>query len=225
MRHGFGRRAALLGALLLLAGCGAQGDVGAPVAAPRLERCAEPLGTVAVADGREAAWSAAFTARAEGATIEPLARLVVQRSNCLSVAAVGRASELLGATTGRPPRPVAGMLLEAAVLLPAPAVSNIFSGGWGAVGTGFAVQSAEVSMALASLLTGARVATAEAVATASQFAAVVADLGGDASVVLADFGRSPEGQAAVVAFVEAYNRLVIALRAAPGAGNRLPVMR
>jgi hypothetical protein len=54
-----------------------------------VERCAEPLGTLAVDDGRERGWYGQFSRRTGVTNIEPLLRLAVQQSNCFVLTSIG----------------------------------------------------------------------------------------------------------------------------------------
>ena len=54
-------------------------------AAANLERCDEPLGTIAVDDGRAADWYGQFGSATQVTSIEPLLRLAVQQSNCFLI--------------------------------------------------------------------------------------------------------------------------------------------
>jgi hypothetical protein len=56
---------------------------------PSLERCAAPLGTLAVDDGRGKDWYASFGAATQVTSIEPLLRVAVQQSNCFVITAIG----------------------------------------------------------------------------------------------------------------------------------------
>ena len=56
---------------------------------PALERCAAPLGTLAVDDGRGKDGYASFGAATKITTIEPLIRLAVQQSNCFVITSIG----------------------------------------------------------------------------------------------------------------------------------------
>ena len=98
----FRRSGALAAALLLLTGCNglSQGTGGGPVtgaaaggaslgAVEGLQRCSEPLGTLAVDDGRNQYWWGPFYQRTQVTSVEPMVRLVVQQSNCFVITSVG----------------------------------------------------------------------------------------------------------------------------------------
>ena len=92
----------MLAAPLLAAGCNglSQGTGSGPVtgaaagaisanAVDSLQRCSEPLGTLAVDDGRNQAWWGPLCSRTQVTSVEPMIRLVVQQSNCFIVTSVG----------------------------------------------------------------------------------------------------------------------------------------
>ena len=86
--------------ILLLSGCaqpglqtggsqnivtGSAGGATSVNANKSLERCSEPLGTLAVSDGR-------FSGSGAVTTVDPLIRLAVQQSNCFIITAIGNSS-------------------------------------------------------------------------------------------------------------------------------------
>jgi hypothetical protein len=92
-----------LAAILALAGCNglSQGTNSGPVtgaaagstsvnAVDSLQRCSEPLGTLAVDDGRNQYWWGPFYSRTQVTSIEPMVRLVVQQSNCFIIESSAR---------------------------------------------------------------------------------------------------------------------------------------
>src|SRR6478609_4125049 len=100
LRTGLGKLGVAACAVMALSGCIQQGTSSGPVtgaagggtsvgADGHLQRCAEPLGTIAVDDGRDQSWFGPFTARTQITTIEPMVRLVVQQSNCFVITAMG----------------------------------------------------------------------------------------------------------------------------------------
>lgn len=201
-----------------------------------LQRCAESLGTLAVDDGREQAWWGPFTARTQITTIEPMVRLVIQQSNCFVITAMGN-SRLEGRMRGmvgdmrdsgefragsrmqRGQRVAADYFLEPAILF-----SNVNTGGLGAgvggwagvalgiAGAGLSQSSTSVTMSLFDIRSGVQIAASEGSSTATNFGAVLAGFGGGAGGALGGYQRTPAGQATVAAFVDAYNKMVIAVR-------------
>ena len=57
-----------------------------------------------------------------------------------------------------------------------------------------------------------QIAAAEGSSTATNYGAVLAGFGGGVGGGLAGFSSTPEGKATVVAFIDAWNKMVVALR-------------
>lgn len=263
-------------ALATLGGCIEQGTAGGPVtggaggaaavgAQGSLTRCAEPLGTLAVDDGRTATWFGPFTVATQITTIEPMARLVVQQSNCFVIVAMGN-ERLEGRMRGmvgdmrnsgefragsnmqRGQRVAADYFLEPAILFSNANTGGLggaigglgggLGGGWAglagaAVGGMMSTSATQVTMSVFDIRSGVQVAASEGSSTATNFGAVMAGFGGGAAGGLSGFQRTPAGQATVAAFVDAYNKMVVALqnhraqevRGGLGRGGRLGVGR
>ncbi|TCZ57174.1 hypothetical protein [Roseicella aquatilis] len=234
---------------------GAAGGATSVGAASNIERCSETLGTLAVDDGREQAWWGPFAQRTQITTIEPMVRLVVQQSNCFVITAMGN-SRLEGRMRGmiddmrnsgefragsrmqRGQRVAADYFLEPAILF-----SNVNTGGlgggiggWaglaiGAAGAALSQSSTSVTMSLFDMRSGVQVAASEGSSTATNAGAILAGFGAGAGGALGGYQRTPAGQATVAAFVNAYNKLVVAargyraqeVRGGLGTGGRLQV--
>ncbi|MBL6455181.1 hypothetical protein JMJ55_07590 [Belnapia sp. T6] len=234
-------------AAMTLGGCVQQGTASGPVtgaagggasvgAAGNLQRCAEPLGTVAIDDGRDQSWWGPFTARTQITTIEPMVRLVVQQSNCFVITAMGN-NRLEGRMRGmigdmrnsgefragsnmqRGQRVAADLFIEPAILFSNQDLGGIGGGvgGWGGMALGLAgaamSQSATaVTLSVFDMRSGVQVAASEGSATATNFGAALAGIGVGGAGALGGYQRTPAGQATVAAFVDAYNKLVVAVR-------------
>ena len=73
--------------------------------------------------------------------------------------------------------------------------------------------STGVTMSLLDIRSGVQVAASEGSSTASRFGAGLAGAGfGYGGGALSGFTRTPQGQATLAAFVDAYNKLVVATR-------------
>ncbi|NOG71174.1 hypothetical protein HJG45_12425 [Roseicella sp. DB1501] len=215
---------------------GATGGATSVGADANLERCSESLGTLAVDDGREQAWWGPFTARTQITTIEPMVRLVVQQSNCFVITSMGN-SRLEGRMRGmvedmrnsgeyragsrmqRGQRVAADYFLEPAVLFSNVNTSGLGGGigGWaglaiGAAGAALSQSSTSVTMSLFDMRSGVQVAASEGSSTATNAGALLAGFGVGAGGALGGYQRTPAGQATVAAFVDAYNKLVVAVR-------------
>ncbi|MGD1923428.1 MAG: hypothetical protein ACFB03_04475 [Paracoccaceae bacterium] len=241
--------------LMLLAGCLGGGSVsqgtgstavsgsaagGASVGASDLERCAEPLGTIAVDDGRAANWYGGFT-RATGVTnIEPLLRLAVQQSNCFVITSIGnnrldsRISNITqkqrnsgefraGSRQQKGQRVAADYYMEPAIIINNDAVGGIgasaaglLGGVAGAIGGALQTKNSVVTLSLFDIRSQVQISASEGSSTATNFGAAIGGLGfggsGFGGGALSGFSRTPEGKATVAAFLDAYNGMVIALR-------------
>ena len=215
---------------------GAAGGASSVGADGNVQRCAESLGTLAVDDGREQAWWGPFTQRTQITTIEPMVRLVIQQSNCFVITSMGN-SRLEGRMRGmvddmrnsgefragskmqRGQRVAADYFLEPAILF-----SNVNTGGlgggiggWaglaiGAAGAAMSQSSTSVTMSLFDMRSGVQVAASEGSSTASDVGALLAGFGSGAGGALGGYTRTPAGKATVAAFVDSYNKLVVAMR-------------
>ncbi|MDO9710180.1 hypothetical protein [Paracraurococcus lichenis] len=253
------RIAALPAALALaLAGCtpgvtqgtgggavtGAAGGASSVGAQDSLQRCSEPLGTIAVDDGRQQAWWGPFTQATRVTTIEPMVRLVVQQSNCFVITSIGndRLEDKLGRITQfqrnsgefragsnqqRGQRIAADYFLEPAILFAGSPTGGIggglggFGGGWGGLAAGvlgaaMRTSATTVTMSLFDIRSSAQVGASEGSSTTTDLGATFAGLGlgtgGGGFGGLSAYQQTPQGQATVAAFVDAYNKLVVALR-------------
>lgn len=234
-------------AAMALGGCIQQGGASGPVtgaaggsasvgADSQLQRCAEPLGTVAIDDGRDQSWWGPFTARTQITTIEPMVRLVVQQSNCFVITAMGNnrlesrmrgmvgdmrnSGEFrAGSNMQRGQRVAADLFIEPAILFANQNMSGLGGGvgGWGGVALGLAgaamsTSATSVTLSVFDMRSGVQVAASEGSSTATNFGALVGGFGATAGGVLGGYQRTPAGQATVAAFVDAYNKLVVAVR-------------
>ena len=69
-----------------------------------------------------------------------------------------------------------------------------------------------VTLTLFDVRSAVQIAAAEGSSTATNYGAVLAGLGGGVGGGLAGFSSTPEGKATVVAFIDAWNKMVVALR-------------
>lgn len=219
---------------------GAAGGGASVGAQDSLQRCDAPLGTIAVDDGREQVWWGPFVARTQITTIEPMVRLVIQQSNCFVVVAMGNQrlegrmrgmiQDMRGSGEFRPgsnmhrgQRVAADYFLEPAILFTNVDRSGIgaglggLGGGWGALAGGLvggmlSSSDSSVTMSLFDMRSGVQVAASEGSSSALNFGVLLAGFGGGAAGALGGFQRTPAGQATLAAFVDAYNKMVVALR-------------
>lgn len=205
-------------------------------AAADLERCDEPLGTLAVDDGRAADWYGQFGSATQVTTIEPLLRLAVQQSNCFVITSVGnlrtdsRLSRITdmqrnsgeyraGSKQQKGQRVAADYYLEPQIIINNDAVSSVGGalGGLvgGAVGTlagGLQSKVSVVTLSLYDIRSAVQIAASEGSSTSTNYGAALGAFGGGAGGALGGFSRTPEGKATVAAFMDSYNKMVVSLR-------------
>lgn len=201
-----------------------------------LERCAAPLGTLAVDDGRGKDWYASFGAATKITTIEPLLRLAVQQSNCFVITSIGNnrtESRLQGITDKqrdsgefragsqqqRGQRVAADYFLEPAIIIDnsstgriAGTLGSFVGGGLGRLAGSLESKASVVTLTLLDIRSGVQVAITEGNSTATNYGAAMSAFGGGAFGGLSGFSNTPEGKATVAAFVQSYNSMVVSLR-------------
>ena len=204
-----------------------------------LERCASPLGTLAVDDGRGKEWYASFGAATKVTTIEPLIRLAVQQSNCFVITSIGnnRTESKISAITDKQrnsgefragskqqkgQRVAADYYLEPAVIIDdestgqiAGALGGLLGGrnrNLGVLAGSLESKASVVTMTLLDIRSGVQIAISEGNATATNYGAALGAFGPSAGGALGGFSCTPAGKATVAAFTDAYNNMVISLR-------------
>lgn len=204
-----------------------------------LERCASPLGTLAVDDGRDKEWWGSFGAATQVTSIEPLIRLAVAQSNCFVITSIGnnRTEGKLSAITDKQrnsgefragskqqkgQRVAADYYLEPAIIIDNESTGQVVGalGGLlgsknrslGALAGGLESKASVVTLTMFDIRSGVQIAISEGNATATNYGAALSVFGPTAGGSLAGFSRSPAGKATVAAFTDAYNNMVIALR-------------
>lgn len=216
---------------------GAAGGANSAGADESLERCSQPLGTIAVDDGREASWYGPFATATQITTIEPLLRLAVQQSNCFVITSAGnqrsdaRLSKITdlqrnsgeyraGSKQEKGQRVAADYYLEPQIIINDDAVGGVggMIGGLvgnsaiGAIAGGMKTKASVVTLSLFDIRTAVQISASEGSATATNYGAALAGFSGGAAGGLGGFSRTPEGKATVVAFIDAWNKMVVALR-------------
>lgn len=215
---------------------GAAGGSTSAGADSSLERCAETLGTLAIDDGRAADWYGRFGSATQVTSIEPLLRLAVQQSNCFVITSIGnlRTDSRLSSITDKQrnsgeyragskqqkgQRVAADYYLEPQIIISDSPVGKIGAALGGLVnrGVGVAAGSVEskasvVTLSLFDIRSAVQIAAAEGNSTATNYGAALGAFGGGAAGGLSGFSKTPEGKATVAAFVDSYNKMVIALK-------------
>ena len=201
-----------------------------------LERCASPMGTLAVDDGRNKDWWGSYGQASGVTTIEPLIRLAVAQSNCFVLTSIGnnRTESKMSAITSKQrnsgefragsrqhkgQRVAADYYLEPQFIIEDDSTGKIMGALGGLFGrtAGVVAGSMEskvsvVTLTMFDIRSGVQIAISEGNATATNYGAALGALGGGAAAGLGGFTRTPAGKASVAAFADAYNNMVISLR-------------
>ncbi len=204
-----------------------------------LERCAAPLGTLAVDDGRDKEWWGSFGAATQVTSIEPLIRLAVAQSNCFVITSIGnnRTEGKISAITDKQrnsgefragsqqqkgQRVAADYYLEPAIIIDNESTGQVVGALGGLLGGrnrnlatiagGLESKASVVTLTMFDIRSGVQLSISEGNATATNYGAALGAFGPSAGGTLGGFSRSPAGKATVAAFTDAYNNMVIALR-------------
>jgi hypothetical protein len=216
---------------------GAAGGATSAGADETLERCNAPLGTIAVDDGRNADWFGAFGSATQVTSIDPLLRLAVQQSNCFVITSIGnqksdaRISRITslqrnsgeyraGSKQQKGQRVAADYYMEPQIVINDSAIGGVTGVLGGLVGNaaiarlagGMQSRASVVTLTLFDVRSAVQISAAEGNATATNYGAALSGLGGGAAGGLGGFSKTPEGKATVAAFIDAYNKMVVALR-------------
>ncbi|MFA6615359.1 MAG: hypothetical protein WCS60_04660, partial [Hydrogenophaga sp.] len=181
-----------------------------------LERCSEPLGTLAVDDGRGKEWYASFGRETQVTTIEPLIRLAVQQSNCFVITSIGNArteSKISGITDKqrnsgefragsnqqKGQRVAADYYLEPAIIIDNESTGGLAAGLGGLLGgrnRNLAVlagslesKASVVTLTMFDIRSGVQIAISEGNSTATNWGAALGAFGPSAGGTLGGFSR------------------------------------
>jgi hypothetical protein len=202
-----------------------------------LERCSAPLGTIAVDDGRNADWFGPFGSATQVTTIDPLLRLAIQESNCFVITSIGnqkidarltRITQIqrnsgeyrAGSKQQKGQRVAADYFMQPSIVINDSAVGGV-AGTLGGLfhnsaaaqlAGGLQVKASVVTLTLYDIRSALQIAAAEGSATATNYGAALSAFGVGGGGKLSGFSTTPEGKATVVAFIDAYNKMVVALR-------------
>lgn len=216
---------------------GAAGGAASAGADESLQRCAESLGTIAIDDGRNSDWIGSFGSATQVTTIEPLLRLAVQQSNCFVITSIGnqksdsRLSRITeqqrnsgeyraGSKQQKGQRVAADYYLEPQIIVSDSAVGGVSgvlggllgSSALGAVAGGLQSKASVVTLSLFDIRSAVQISASEGNATATNYGAALAGFGAGVGGGLSGFSKTPEGKATVVAFIDAWNKMVVSLQ-------------
>lgn len=214
---------------------GSAGPEGSQGETSQLEKCAKPLGTLAVSEPQD------YVSRAlmgYGLTSPvPLIRMMVQQSNCFVVVERGRAMQNLmqerrlaegGQLRGDANMGAGQMVTADFVLTPDVAFSNKDAGGlggllgsrlggWGGalIAGGLKFKEAQTSMLLADTRSSLQVASAQGSAKKADFNLGGLFIGGGGGLGLGGYEKTAEGKVIAASFLDNWNNIVRSVRNSP----------
>ncbi|QKM50805.1 hypothetical protein B7760_04870 [Burkholderia glumae] len=170
-------------------------------------------------------------------SIDPLLRLAVQQSNCFVITSIGnqksdarlsRITQLqresgeyrAGSKQQKGQRVAADYYMEPQIVINDSAIGGIGSMIGGLIGNSavaavaghLQTKASVVTLTLFDVRSAVQIAASEGSSTATNYGAALGGLGGGVGGGLAGFSTTPEGKATVVAFIDAWNKMVVALR-------------
>ena len=200
-----------------------------------LERCASPLGTVALVEETSADWYRLFTTEYKLGSTVPVLRLMIQQSNCFIVVERGRAfanmereRAIAAAGQGRAGSNMGGGQIVAAdysmtpeVLVSARGTSGGggglggFSRGLGILGAvagGIRTNEASTMLMLTDNRSGVQIAAAQGASSNTDFSVGAVLFGGGGGGGAGGYTNTPQGKVVIAAFTDSYNQMVKSLR-------------
>lgn len=196
-----------------------------------LERCGQPLGTIAVEEDQNFDWYHELSGQYKLTSTVPVLRLLIQQSNCFIVVDRGRAMRTMmgeralqqtgelraGSNFGK------GQMVSADYsLIPEVMISQKGTGGAGAALGGFGIggavagailgglkaNEAAVMLMLVDNRSGVQVGATEGSSKNFDWGLGGAIFGGSAGGALGGYTNTPQGKVIAGAFMDAYNQLV-----------------
>lgn len=204
----------------------------------QVEKCTETLGTLTVAEDRNASWYRTMQQYQVQSTV-PLLRVLIQESNCFVVVERGQGLNVMaqerrleqsgemrqGSDFGKGQMVGADYALNPSILFSTrdsggigAAVSGMSSklGSWGStvgsVAGNLKFKEAATTLTLIDNRSGVQLAAAEGNSTQADFGAWGKVFGGSAGAALSGYTKTPEGKVIAASFADAYNNLVKAAR-------------
>lgn len=202
-----------------------------------LEKCASPLGTVALVEETSSDWYRAFTTEYRLGSTVPVLRLMIQQSNCFIVVERGRAMANMqgeralmaqgemrsGSNMGRGQMVAADYSMTPEVLVSARGTSGMggglagrLGGGLGLLGAvagGMRSNEANTMLMLTDNRSGVQVSASQGNASNTDFNAGAVLFGGAGAGGVSGYTNTPQGKVVIAAFTDSYNQMVKALRA------------
>ena len=200
-----------------------------------LEKCASPLGTVALVEETSADWYRLFTTEYKLGSTVPVLRLMIQQSNCFIVVERGRAfanmereRAIAAAGQGRAGSNMGGGQIVAAdysmtpeVLISARGTSGGggglggFSRGLGILGAvagGIRTNEASTMLMLTDNRSGVQISASQGASSNTDFSVGAVLFGGGGGGGAGGYTNTPQGKVVIAAFTDSYNQMVKSLR-------------
>ena len=201
-----------------------------------LEKCTETLGTVRIEENTNAGWYGYYNSRYRTGSTVPLLRTMVQQSNCFVVversqrAMQNLAGErnLMRGEEGRAGSNMGGGQMVAADYTMTPEIMMSDKGGTqgrgllgglgiagaaiGAVAGSMSSNEAGTSLLLVDVRSGVQISAAEGYAKNTDFGLAGSIFGFGGGGGASAFTNTPEGKVIAAAFIDSYNKMVVALR-------------
>ncbi|MFN9745877.1 MAG: CsgG/HfaB family protein [Betaproteobacteria bacterium] len=196
-----------------------------------LERCNEPLGTMAMEEDQNAAWYSAMRGYQLGSTL-PVLRLMIQQSNCFVIVERGsglndvmRERQLIRGEEGRAGSNMGGGQLVAADYLMRPSVqfsgntggnrgglAGLLPGALGSIAGSVGVNEASTTLLLVDIRSGVQISAAEGNSKNYDFGLFGGAFTGGLAVGASGYSKTPQGRVVTAAFADSFNQMVRALR-------------
>jgi Curli production assembly/transport component CsgG len=200
-----------------------------------LEKCASPLGTVALVEETSADWYRLFTTEYRLGSTVPVLRLMIQQSNCFIVVERGRAMAnmereraIAASGQGRAGSNMGGGQMVAADYSMTPEVlvsARGTSGGGaglggisrslgilGAIAGSIKTNEASTMLMLTDNRSGVQISAAQGSSSNTDFSVGAVLFGGGGAGGMGGYTNTPQGKVVIAAFTDSYNQMVKALR-------------
>ena len=204
-------------------------------AASTLEKCASPLGTVALVEETSADWYRLFTTEYRLGSTVPVLRLMIQQSNCFIVVERGRAfanmereRAISSGGQGRAGSNMGGGQIVAADYSMTPEVlvsARGTSGGGaglggfipgfavlGAIAGGIRTNEANTMLMLTDNRSGVQISAAQGSSSNTDFSVGSVLFGGGVGGGVSGYTNTPQGKVVIAAFTDSFNQMVKSLR-------------
>ena len=214
---------------------GAAGGATAAGANSTLQTCPESLGTVRIEENTNASWYQYYSSQHRLGSTVPALRLLIQQSNCFVIVERGRAMNamnseraIMRSDEGRAGSNFGGGQMVAADYTMSPEVMMSDRGGTqargalaglgGTLGTlsrlagSLSTNEASTTLIMIDNRSGVQISAAEGYAKNVDFAGSAALFDSGTSAAAGGFTRTPQGKLIMAAFVDSYNKMVVALQ-------------